>query len=185
MPSFVSIAGRGSGGSRLWSIGRGQEEEGRTLGPCAETMGVTTGLAFWLSVAQLPVMIGLALHYPTVRVDLYVAGVRTIVDKNSNQTAVAAMDGSAVHALSYEHGVAISGLYVLNAASFTFFAVLTMNFLERGLSMVDAGSSPHMVQQMGGEEFVSQNVGMLVDPAFRMWNQVGTWICTIERQSTA
>lgn len=169
----------------MWSIGRGQEEEGRTLGPCAETMGVTTGLAFWLSVAQLPVMIGLALHYPTVRVDLYVAGVRTIVDKNSNQTAVAAMDGSAVHALSYEHGVAISGLYVLNAASFTFFAVLTMNFLERGLSMVDAGSSPHMVQQMGGEEFVSQNVGMLVDPAFRMWNQVGTWICTIERQSTA
>lgn len=113
------------------------------------------------------------------------SGVRTAQDPATNATSVAGSDGSAVHAISYDHGVGISGMYVLNAASFTFFAVLTMNFLERGLAIAEspAFSSPALgasiVQQMGAEEFVQQNVGMVVDPTFRMWNQVHAQRCLV------
>jgi hypothetical protein len=46
----------------------------------------------------------------------------------------AAANASAVEISSYEHGVAILGMYVLNAASFAFFAIMTMNFVERGVA---------------------------------------------------
>lgn len=46
----------------------------RGMGPFAESMGISTGMAMWIAVAQLPVMMGLALHYPTVRVDLFSTG---------------------------------------------------------------------------------------------------------------
>ena len=173
MPSFMDVAG-GRDASHSF-LGMGSQ---RTLGPCAETMGMTTGVAFWLAVAQLPVMMGLALHYPTVRIDMFTIAIRLTKDPATNETAIAYSNASAVYAAGYEHGLGISGLYVLSSASFTFFAVLTMNFLERGVASVSDEAGHHMrhalVQQMGGEEFVLQNVGMVVDPAFRMWNQVCT-----------
>ena len=150
------------------------------MGPCAESVGITTGVAFWLAVAQLPVMMGLVLHYPTVRIDIFYAAVRTAMDPLTNTTSIAARDASAVYSPSYEHALGISGLYVINSASFTFFAVLTMNFLERGLATTE-DSAPHMrytlIQQMGAEEYVAQNLGMVSDPAFRMWNQVCHGAC--------
>ena len=150
----------------------------RTMGPLADYFGFSSSVAFWLCVAQLPLMIGLVLHYPTVRIDLFSTGVATVYDTTLNRTVVAATNQDAVHATGYEHGLGVSGLYVLNAASYTFFSVLTMNFLERGLALAEGGSSSSssagmlMVQQMGAEEFVAQNVGMVVDPTFRMWNQM-------------
>lgn len=174
MPSILDIAGGGGG--------VGGEGRGRSLGQCAETMGVTTGIAFWLAVAQLPVMMGLVLHYPSVRIDVFVPGIRLATDPATNLTAVAFTNESAVYAAAYDHGVGISGLYVLSASSFTFFAVLTMNFLERGLaSASDEGRMASsmqqaLIQQMEGEEFVLQNLGMVSDPTFRTWNQVLLYI---------
>lgn len=75
----------------------------------------------------------------------------------------------------------ISGLYVINAASVTFFAVMCMNLTERGMhmAMVAAASGSgfdsdrqNTSAMLGGEEFVAQNIKMVVDPTFRMWNQV-------------
>ena len=181
------------------------------MGPFAESMGLSTGMAMWIAVAQLPVAMGLALHYPTVRIDMYNTAPRVVFDQirageNNSTTdhiivsAVAASNSSAVqvgvrsffridwresaksHGLTctvlqitnYDHGIGITGLYVLNAASITFFAVLCMNLLDRGMhsAMVVAAATGDTAQQMGSEEFVSQNVKMIVDPTFRMWNQV-------------
>jgi hypothetical protein len=145
-------------------------------------MGINTPMAFWISVAQLPIMVGLALHYPTVRIDVYDTSIRTVIDPATNQTVVAGADKSAVQVSSYEHGMGISGLYVLSSASFAFFAVLTMNFIERGVVVANSSSSSDMHRRSGGggegrnamanEEYVSQNVGMVADPTFRTWNQV-------------
>jgi hypothetical protein len=149
------------------------------MGPLADAMGINIALAFWIAVAQLPVMVGLALHYPTVRVDLYDTSIRLAVDSSTNQTAVAAMDATAVRVSTYEHGVGISGLYVLNAASFAFFTVLTMNFMERGMAATSDDHCERVRNVMASEDYVLQNIGMLADPTFRTWNQVGCfcWSC--------
>ena len=147
------------------------------MGPFAESLGVSTGMAMWIAVAQLPVLMGLALHYPTVRVDLFSTGVRLALDPADNVTAVvAAPNKSAIEIVSYDHGLGVSGLYVLNAAAVTFFAVLSMNLLDRGFAtslneMEELRSRGHQTL-IAEEPFVSQNVGMVVDPTFRMWNQV-------------
>lgn len=123
-------------------------------------------------MAQLPVMIGLALHYPTVRIDVFSVSIRTAYDTGTNQTVVAARNGSAVGVSSYDHGVGISGLYVVNAASLAFFVVMTMNFVERGVMMADDPLRERGLSAMAEEEFVAQNLGMVSDPTFRAWNQV-------------
>lgn len=105
-----------------------------TLGPCAEAMGISVMMVFCLGVVQLPVMIALAMHVPSVRVDLYTPYMVTGTDPSSNLTAVVLpreAEGP-IHA-SYMHGINISGLFVLCASGFTFFVVLTMQFIERGL----------------------------------------------------
>lgn len=150
------------------------------MGPLAESMGVSTSMAMWLAVAQLPIMMGLALHYPTVRVDTFATSVRTVLDPSDNVTvAVASSNESAVQVVAYEHGFGISGLYVLNAAAVTFFAVLTMNLLDRGVvaSVALEELRSRGASAIAEEEFVSQNVGMVVDPTFRMWNQVRMMGC--------
>jgi hypothetical protein len=153
------------------------------MGPFADALGINTGVAFWLCVAQLPVMVGLALHYPTVRIDLFSTSIRVAFDPSTNQTVIAAANASAVEISSYEHGVAISGMYVLNAASFAFFAVMTMNFVERGVAAAASANDPFVgggrgarahTHPMAEEEFVAQNLGMLADPTFRAWNQAFT-----------
>jgi hypothetical protein len=146
------------------------------MGPLADAMGINIALAFWIAVAQLPVMVGLALHYPTVRIDLYDTSIRLAVDSSTNQTAIAAMDATAVRVSIYEHGVGISGLYVVNAASFAFFTVLTMNFMERGMAAASDDHRERVRNVMASEDYVLQNIGMLADPTFRTWNQVG-WSC--------
>ena len=98
-------------------------------------MGISAMMVFCLGVAQLPVAIGIAMHVPAVRVDLYTPYMTTGMDPSTNATAVmlpANPEGSAIHA-SYMHGINISGLFVLCASAFTFFVVLTMQFIERGL----------------------------------------------------
>lgn len=143
-------------------------------------MGVSTGMAMWIAVAQLPVMMGLALHYPTVRVDVFATATRTVqwspalpLDNATSapaaaMTVVASDDSSAVFIHGYEHGLGISGLYVLNAAAITFFAVLSMNLLDRGFAAAAAIADEGRISSMIAEEdFVSQNVGMVVDPTFR------------------
>ena len=85
---------------------------------------------------------------------------------------VASDDSAAVLVQSYEHGLGISGLYVLNAAAITFFAVLSMNLLDRGfIAAASIEDSRRGQSLIADEDFVSQNVGMVVDPTFRMWNQ--------------
>lgn len=44
------------------------------MGSLAESMGISTSMAMWIAVAQLPVMMGLVLHYPTVRIDIFSTG---------------------------------------------------------------------------------------------------------------
>jgi hypothetical protein len=158
----------GGGGSGR----RGGRHHQSSLGPCADSFGININMAFWLCVAQLPIMVGLALHYPTVRIDLFSTGIRTAFDPSINQTAVVAPNQSAVGVSYYEHGVGITGLYVINAASFAFFAVMTMNFVERGGVPSDDPLRSSDTNAMAQEEFVAQNLGMVSDPMFRAWNQV-------------
>lgn len=75
------------------------------MGPFAESLGLSTGMATWIAVAQLPVAMGLALHYPTVRIDMYNTAAKVVVghawtgENNSTQvsvSAVAASNSSAV-----------------------------------------------------------------------------------------
>ena len=163
------------------------------MGPFAESMGMSTGMAMWLAVAQLPVLMALALHYPTVRVDLFSTAVRVVLDPGDNATSVvAAPDKSAIEIVGYEHGYGISGLYVLNAAAITFFAVLSMNLLDRGVAAAAAmaltgesvgGSFGHSSSMVADENFVSQNTGMVVDPTFRMWNQVSLAYIDIRKRA--
>ncbi len=106
---------------------------------------------------------------------------------------IAAANASAVEISSYEHGVAISGMYVLNAASFAFFAFMTMNFVERGMAAASAddpsgraGRGPRAhTHPMAEEEFVAQNLGMLADPTFRAWNQAFTVTVILEHSVVA
>ena len=179
----------------------------RSMGPLADSLGLTTGVAMWLAVVQLPVIMGLVLHYPTVRVDLFSTSIRTVpfmldnalasATTGGNQTgtaaaaaasasdhAIAAADASAVAVSSYDHGIGISGIYVLSAASVTFFAVLCMNLIDRSMGFAGAGGGDDYeaaysirnritrTNRMMNEEFVAQNMGMMIDPTFRMWNQV-------------
>lgn len=181
MPSFTSLARDGDeesgGGGVLWRcLGSSRGTTGASalmyMGPCAEMLGINVMVAFWLCIAQLPVALTLALHMPTVHVDLYTTGVRTAMDPRTNRTAVVAPDKSAIAVASYEHNVGASGFFVLNAALIAIFGTMTMSFCERGLvsrpSDRDDGihGSP-----MAAEEFVAQNIGMLADPTFRTWNQ--------------
>jgi hypothetical protein len=115
------------------------------MGPLADSMGISTGVAMWLAVVQLPVMMGLVLHFPTVRVDMYGTSV-VVVPVNSSTSSPAVLGGSesltleqgiaapnksAIQISSYEHGLGISGVYVVAASSITFFAVLCMNLIDR------------------------------------------------------
>ncbi len=168
-------------GSSHYSNGRRSN-----MGPLGDSLGLSTGTAMWLAVAQLPVLMGLALHYPTVRLDVFSTGVRLALDPADNATSViAAPDKSAIEIVNYEHGLGISGLYVLNAAAVTFFAVLSMNLLDRGFAaaaMMGEMEERIRMSQAGGsmvseEKFITQNVGMIVDPTFRMWNQVSCGVC--------
>ena len=105
-----------------------------TLGPCADAVGISVMMVFCIGVAQLPITIGIAMHVPSVYVDLYTPYMVTAMDPATNTTAVVlphTAEGP-IHA-SYMHGVNISGLFVLCSSSFTFFVVLTMQFIERGL----------------------------------------------------
>ena len=103
-------------------------------------------MVFCIGVAQLPVMIGVAMHVPSVRVDVYSPYLDVGTDPSTNRTAVviptpmhkpsSGGQDEAVHMqvnASYMHGINISGLFVLCASSFTFFVVLTMQFVDRGL----------------------------------------------------
>jgi hypothetical protein len=192
MPSFTDVADEGyyqphvpcNICCNICCTGRGQHYEDpsgrrRSMGPFAESLGMSTGVAMWIAVAQLPMVMGLALHYPTVRVDVFATSIRTALDPADNVTvAVASDDEAAVQVAAYEHGLGISGLYVLNAAAVTFFAVLSMNLIDRGvaaLAAVDDLRSRHGISAVADEEFISQNVGMVVDPSFRMWNQASAW----------
>jgi hypothetical protein len=149
------------------------ERSQRTLGPCADAMGINTAVAFWLGVAQLPLMIILALHFPMVRIDLFDTSIRLAYDSRSNQTAIAAANASAVHISTYEHNVSITGLFLINAASYTFFVVLTMNLLDRGIvATTESASSASSSSVSHNEEFVAHNIRLVTDPTFRMWNQV-------------
>lgn len=179
------------------------------MGPLADSLGVTTGVAMWLAVVQLPLMMGMVLHYPTVRVDLFTTSIRTVPvtlmtpgpanfshppsaaqipqpspSSTAAESAIAAADASAVWVSSYDHGISISGVYVLSAASVTFFAVLCMNLIDRSMAHSGGGGGDDyeaaysirarvsMGSRMLYEEFVAQNLGMMIDPTFRMWNQV-------------
>ena len=127
-----------------------------TLGPCAEAMGLSAMMVFCVGVAQLPVMIGLAMHVPSVRVDLYSPYLDVAMDPSTNQSAV--VIPTPVHRptggegyeqqqvtlqvnAAYMHGINISGLFILCASSFTFFVVLTMQFVDRGLRSSGNNSS--------------------------------------------
>lgn len=59
-----------------------------TLGPCADALGLSVMMVFCVGVAQLPVMIGLAMHVPAVRVDVYWPYMDVAVDPSTNQSAV-------------------------------------------------------------------------------------------------
>lgn len=136
-----------------------------TLGPCAEAMGLSAMMVFCIGVAQLPVMIGLAMHVPSVRVDLYSPYLDVGMDPSTNHSAVVIpspihkpspeqQEGGAIMQVNaaYMHGINISGLFVLCASSFTFFVVLTMQFVDRGLR----SSGPN------GSSSSDEAVGMLV-----------------------
>lgn len=173
--------GGGGGGSS-------QRSGMRTLGPFAESMGLSSAAVMWICVAQLPVIMAMALHYPTVRIDMFSTSIRTALDPADNSTMAIASDSrTAVLVSSYDHGVSITGLYVVNAAAVTFFSVLCMNMLDRGIAISSAASglgggdgegggwssgfSRVSTNMIGAEEFVTQNVLMVVDPTFRTWNQ--------------
>lgn len=105
------------------------------------------------------------------------AGIRTVLADNATMLmAVASDDSSAVLVAGYDHGLGISGLYVINAAAVTFFAVLSMNLIDRGFAAAEVSRDVDLSRRMSSlivaEDFVSQNLGMVVDPTFRMWNQV-------------
>jgi hypothetical protein len=150
----------------------------RSLGPCAEAMGVNTGVAFWTAVLQLPVMVALALHLPAPSLDYFQTTIRTLYDRSVNQTVIAAPNETAVLVSGYVHGMSLTGLFLISAASYTFFVVLTMNLLERNASSSDGSSQltslgrRSMAIMWSEEEFVSHNIKLVADPSFRMWNQV-------------
>ena len=118
-----------------------------SLGPCAEAMGISVMMVFAVGVAQLPIMIALALHYPAVRADLYSTSVQLQKDPNTNATAVVLKTSAMIAEENggyYMHGINISGLFVLCGASFTFFLVLTMHLMDRGRSSSSSSSSDCM-----------------------------------------
>jgi hypothetical protein len=140
-----------------------------SLGPCADALGVSVMMVFMFGVAQLPVMMALALHFPAVRIDLYNAAPLTVKDPATNGTAVAIpykIDSKQEG--YYMHGINVSGLFVLCSASFTFFVVLTMQLLDRGSNSHRHVESGPSVQD---QEFTKQNLALTCDPAFRTWNQ--------------
>lgn len=137
-----------------------------SLGPCAEALGISVMMVFAVGVAQLPIMIALALHYPAIRADVYSTSVQVANDPYTNASAVVwpLQNKSEREAGGfYTHGLNISGLFVLNAASFTFFVVLTMHLLDRHRASESDCSNE--------QEFTRQNMVLTSDPSFRTWNQ--------------
>jgi hypothetical protein len=59
-----------------------------SLGPCADAFGISVMTVFCMGVAQLPVMIGLAMHFPPVRVDVYSPLLDVRMDPLTNSSSV-------------------------------------------------------------------------------------------------
>ncbi len=59
-----------------------------SLGPCADAFGISVMMVFCMGVAQLPVMIGLAMHFPPVRVDMYSPFLDVRMDPSTNISSV-------------------------------------------------------------------------------------------------
>lgn len=135
-----------------------------SLGPCADALGISIMAVFAVGVAQLPIMIALALHFPAVRVDVYSTSVRVGMDPATNASAVVLP--ASVTADYHMHGINTSGLFVVCAASFCFFVVLTMHLLDRSNH-----NNMRDKENMNEQEFTKQNVALVSDPSFRTWNQ--------------
>jgi hypothetical protein len=157
---------------------------GMYMGPCADMLGINVMVAFWICIAQLPVTLTLALHLPTIRLDIYSTAIRTVLDPSTNRTVIAASDQTSVVVPWYNHAVGISGLFVLNSSLIAIFGTMTMSFCERGIAASAAARARRQdceddrdegfvvgTNVMQEEEYVAQNIGMSADPAFRSWNQ--------------
>lgn len=68
------------------------------------------------------------------------------------------------------HGINVSGLFVLSASAFTFFVVMTMQFVDRGIRG-DASAGSEILMASFQEEYIAQNTALVGDPTFRLWNQ--------------
>lgn len=106
-------------------------------------------------------------HLPVsvLQVDVFSASILTEKDPLTNATAVV-IPPTLSHTSNqqqdayYMHSINISGLFVICAASFTFYVVLTMHIMDR-----------NRAESINEQEFVRQNVNLMADPSFRTWNQ--------------
>jgi hypothetical protein len=73
------------------------------------------------------------------------------------------MDQAGGSSSYYMHNINISGLFVICAASFTFYVVLTMHIMDRGRN-----------ENLSEQEYVKQNASLMADPSFKTWNQAFT-----------
>lgn len=99
--------------------------------------------------------------------DVYSTFIRTGKDPLTNSTAViippslvSQQDDQQQQHSYYMHNINISGLFVLCAASFTFYVVLTMHIIDR-----------NRAENISEQEYVRQNLNLMGDPSFRTWNQ--------------
>lgn len=130
------------------------------MGPCAESVGLTSGYAYGLAVIQLPVMFVLTLHYPACKIDLYSTAVRFAFDSKTNHTGVDLSNPTELH---YMHSVHVSMLFLLCSALICVFSITSMHMTDKGVENNTA---------IGYENFTADNIELVTHPTISMWNHM-------------
>lgn len=131
-----------------------------SLGPCAESVGLSHMSVYGLAVAQLPLTFVFTLHYPTAKADFFSTKARIVPNPHTNGTAVDLQNPTEMH---YFHSVHISVGFVACAALITFFTIISMHIQDKGIG------DGHNVAY---EDYVSTNIDLVTHPTITMWNNI-------------
>lgn len=135
-----------------------------SLGPCADSVGLSSAGVYGMAVLQLPVLFIATIHYPSVKADFFSTKAQLVFNPETNHSAVNLREPTEMH---YFHSVHVSIIFLACAALAAAFITISLHILDKGL--VDP-SNPRQTVDIQYEDFVSTNGDLASHPTITMWN---------------